>query len=54
MFPLLDCTSDVIYAPSREDCIDIKSKTCAQLWKLAEGYGFGSVLPKCQNLNLGI
>uniref|UniRef100_A0A1X7VWC8 FZ domain-containing protein n=1 Tax=Amphimedon queenslandica TaxID=400682 RepID=A0A1X7VWC8_AMPQE len=52
MFPLLDCTSDVIYTPSREDCIDIKTKTCSQLWKLAVGYGFGSVLPKCQNLNL--
>ena len=52
-FPLQDCTTNVIYTPSREDCIDIKTRTCAQLWNLAVIYGHGDSLPKCQDLNLG-
>ena len=52
-FPLQDCTTNVIYTPSREDCIDIKTRTCAQLWKLAVIHGHGDSLPKCQDLNLG-
>ena len=50
LFPLCDKSTRKIIRPTYGQCEDIKNNACSDEWKLAESFGAGDKLPKCEIL----
>lgn len=56
MFPLCDVPADGccgnMLLPSQEECIKVSEHQCRNEWILAKTYGYGALLPNCDDLPL--